>query len=689
MKKLISLQLLLLLASFAYAQRIDSLWTAPFDFEVLQLVIAPDGTLISRVLDNTSVTILKDQHSFLAGIDPNTGAVKWKFPAAITKETKFVEGISFVPNSPFIVPTGAGVPLAIINPDDGKVLVDAFKEGITEVEDYGLLLESGHAWVTGKTDKEKSLSVFDLRTGKKLYSNHEYFKEKSKAAAKFNKFASLAGAPTLGAKDGGEIRMLCKPINNGKDRMIIATTQGIYDVNISNGEIGWEAELPDPNKGKAIKVEQGMSSVRLMPGRGETFFVIKPTFMVAMNYSDGKPAWKDLVKTSGPIDQIIYDQNGLILCPGSANSSGVFASGYLKLVDEKTGKELWDDGIKFSGGTVKNYLYTEKGLAIAMVNLSSQKNAINFIDVAAGKFILPKNVNVDGDLQYLELTPKGLLYKTDREINIIGLETDKPLMQLPVQSKKDGAILSANGTDHIYFYSTDDKSIYDINKTEGTAKVLNKAKIDFKSGEEPSALDLRKDGLLVYSFQNATLTGFDGTTKYNVYNPGVRTFSGVMKKIGAGASVLNDVLTVAGGMIAADQLSKATVQLSGVLTPAQQATLKNDFSLAQAAYATVGTASFITGMVNFKNVKTRASASAQSNNMIYMMTKVDDRSSLLGINKDSGTAVSKVLLAKRDNEPLYELDTESGYLYYAPKGQGLMDWLKGKNAVTGYKTPGE
>jgi|GEM_PF-2765967 len=689
MKKLISLQLLLLLAGFAYAQKIDSLWTASFEFEVLQLVIAPDGTLISRVLDNTAVTVLKEQHSLLAGIDPNTGTVKWKYPATITKETRFIDGVDFVPNSPFVVPTGPGVPLTIINPDDGKIIVDTYKEGITDVEDYGLLLESGHAWVTGKTDKEKSLSVFDLRTGKKLYSNHEYFKEKNKAAAKFNKFASITGAPSVGAKDGGEIRMLCKPINNGKDRMIIATTQGIYDINIANGEIGWEAELPDPNKGKAIKVEQGMGSVRLMPGRGETFFVIKPTFMIAMNYSDGKPSWKNLVKTSGPVDQIIYDQRGLILCPGSANSSGMFASGYLQLVDEKTGNGLWGEGIKFSGGTVQNYLYTDKGLAIAMVNLSTQKNAINFIDVSAGKFILLKNVNVDGNLQYLELTPKGLLYKTDREINIIALETDKVMMQLPVQSKKDGAILSVNGTDHIYFYSSDDKVIYDINKTEGTGKPLNKNKIDFKSGEEPTAIDLRKDGVLLYSSQNATLTGFDGSTKYSVYNPGVRTFKGVMKKVGAGAEILNNVLVVAGGVIAADQLSKATVQLSDVLTPAQQAALRNNFSLAQAAYATVGTAGFITGLANFGHIKTRASASAQSNGMIYMMTKVDDRSSLLGINKDSGAAVSKVLLAKRDNEPLYELDTESGYLYYAPKGQGLMDWLKGKNAITCYRTPAE
>ncbi len=688
MKKLILIQMLLVVVIFSNAQKIDSLWTsAPFEHETLQLAVAPDGTLITRTLNTPSVTVLKDIKSFLAGINPETGAIKWKFPAAIKKETPYIDGVELVPNTPFIIPTG--YPLTVIDPGDGKILVDVTAEMITNVDAYGFLLESGHAWVSGTTNGDKSLSVFDLRTGKKLYSNTEFFKEKSKAAAKFNKLASLTGAPTIGAKDGGAIRMLCQPINHGKDKMVMATTQGIFDVTIATGEINWEAELPDPNKGKAIKVETGMGDVRLTPGRGETFFVIKPTFMIAMNYSDGKPAWKDLVKTTGPIAQIIYDQNGLILCPGSSNVGGVVATGYLKMIDEKTGNELWGgDGIKFNGG-VRNYLYTEKGLAVAMVNSSNQKNSINFIDVPTGKFVLPKNVNVDGNLQYLELTPKGLLFKTDREINIIGLETDKPLMELPVQSKKDGAILSVNGTDHYYFYSPDDKLIYDINKTEGTGKPLNKNKIDFKSGEDPTAIEIRKDGVLVFSAQNAVLVGFDGATKYSVYNPGVRTLESVVNKALSYGEALSAVTTIVGASVAADQLNKATVQLSAGLTPAQQAALRNEFSKMQQAYSVVGTAAFVTSLANFKNVKSRVSASSQSNDMIYMMTKVDEGTVLLGINKDSGETASKVKLARRDKDPLYELDNESGYLFYAPKGANAIGWSTSPNAVTCYKTSGQ
>lgn len=686
MKKLILIQLLLLLIDLSYAQKIDSLWTAPLEFEVMDLVIAPDGTLIARSPNtNAAVTVAKEIKTFLTGIDPQTGAVKWKFPAAITKETQYIKGVDIVPNTPFIVPVGG--PLAVIDPHDGKVLVDAEKEKITDVDQYGFLLESGHAWVSGTTDGEKSLSVFDLRTGKKLYSNTEFFKVKSKAAAKFNKLASLTGAPALGAKDGGAIRMLCNPINHGKDKMILATTQGIFDVTIATGQINWEADVPDPNKGKAIKVETDMGFLRLTPGRGETFFVIKAAYMTAMNYSDGKPAWKDIVKTSGPIDQIIYDQNGLILCPGASNVGGVVATGYLKLVDEKTGNEIWGEGVKFNGG-VKNYLYTEKGLAVAMVNSSNQKNSINFIDVAAGKMVLSKNVNVDGTLQYLELTPKGLLYKTDREINIIGLETDKPLMQLPVQSKKDGSILSVNGTDHIYFYSSDDNRIYDINKTEGTGTALTKEKIDFQNDEQPMFIELRKDGVLVYSSQNAMLVGFDGSTKYKIYNPGVRSLGSVLNKAAAYADSFSAITSLAGAAVALNEISKAYVEIKPALTPAQQAIIRNEFSKVQQAYAVVGAADFIMNLATFKNVKSRLSASAQSNNVIYMMTKVDDRTSLLGISKDSGEAVAKIALAKRDKEPLYELDRESGYLYYAPKGSNMIGWSNTPNAVTGYRTPG-
>jgi hypothetical protein len=683
MNKLFHVLLLFLVVDFSYAQKIDSLWTAPFTYPVDNLTVAPDGTLIATSRDNFKPGDPRAFATVLTGINAETGAIKWKFPKEFPAERVNINGIEIAPNTPFIVPTGT--PLAVIDPYDGRVLVDVVKENIKDVEDYGFLLQSGHAWVSGWIDGEKSLSVFDLRTGKKLYSNTEIFKEKSKAAAKLNKLAAFTGGAMPGGK-GGMIKLLCKPINDGKDKMIIATSNGIFHAQIATGQIDWEAELPDLNKGKAIKVEQGIDFVRLMPGRGETFFVIKPSYMIAMNYSDGKPAWKDLVKTSGPIDQVIYDEKGLILCPGSANVGGIVATGYIQLVDEKTGSGLWGDGIKFNGG-IKNYLYTEKGLAVAMVNSSNNRNSINFIDVAAGKFVLPKNVNVDGNLQYLELTPKGLLYKTDQEVNIIGLETDKPLMKLPTQGKGDMPILTANGTDHLYFYSENDKAIYDINKTEGTGVALNKTRIDFKSGEKPSVIELRKEGVLVYSAQNATLIGFNGETKFTVYNPGVRTLASALNKAFAAMDALSAVAAVAGSAIAADQLSKATVQLSGVMTPAQQAQTRNEFSRTQQAYAIVGTADFITSLVNFKNVRSRVSASAQSNDMIYMMTKVDDRTSLLGINKDSGEAVAKIGLAKRDKEPLYELDSQSGFLYYAPKGSNMIGWSNTPNAVTGYKTP--
>ena len=686
MKKFIHFLLLFLVIQSAKAQKIDSLWTAPFKFEIQALTIAPDGTLIATTREQT-LDAKRIVATILTAINPETGAEKWKFPTELTPDRINIKGIEVVPNTPFIIPVGT--PLTVIDPYDGKILVDVTAEKISNVDDYGFLLESGHAWVSGTTDGDKSLSVFDLRTGKKLYSNTEFFKEKSKGAAKLNKLASLTGSPMAGGK-GGPPRLLCKPINHGKDNMILATTNGIFHVNVSTGQSDWQAELPDPNKGKAIKVETDIDFVRLMPGRGETFFVIKAAYISAINYSDGKPAWKEVVKTSGPIDQIIYDQNGLILCPGSANMSGIVATGYLKLVDEKTGNELWGDGIKFNGG-VKNYLYTEKGLAVAMVNSSNQKNSINFIDVAAGKFVLPKNITVDGSLQYMELTPKGLLFKTDREVNIIGLETDKPLMKLPVQSKGEMPMLLVNGPEHVYFYSNDDKAIYDINKIDGTGKMLNKEKIDFKGGEQPTHIDLRREGVLVYSGQNAVLIALNGDAKYSLYNPGVRTFESVMNKASAYADAFNAVATLAGSAVAVNQINKSYVQLSGSLTVAQQAIARNEFSQLQQAYGEIGTADFIMNLTHFKNVKSRLTASADSKNSIYMMTKIasDDRSGLLGINKDSGQPVSKVMLAKRDKEPLYELDTESGFLYYAPKGSNVVGWSTTPNAITAYRTPSE
>ena len=676
MKNLITLVFAcILFVCTASAQNPDSLWTTKFSNEVSWQSIAPDGTLIV----GSHVGLAQgSRYTSIVGIDTQNGSARWKYPAVTpaTGVMVVIDGISPVPNTPFIkldcsYPAGM---LVIIDPSDGHVVIDIGKEQITNLEGYDFLLESGHLWVSGIVSGERSISLFDLRDGKKVWTNSEFLKEKSKAVSKLNKFNALPAGLGGGTVDTQPVKLLGRPINHGPGAMILATRNGVFHVQLANGNIDWEAEIPDPNKGKAIKVEVDPNYAKLVNGPGENFYVIKAGFMIACRYADGKPAWSNMVKSSGPIDNIIYDPKGLILCPGSGNTKGALASGYLKLVNPRTGEEYWGDGIKFSGGAITDYLYTDKGLAVVMAN-SNGKNMINIVDVDAGKFVLPKPVNVDGIVQYIELTPKGLLYKSNNEVNILGLENDKPLLALP-KSKGDAPILTLNSGDMFYYYSDDEGRIYQISKTEGTSKALNKAKIEFQGKEQPQYMEQRADGIAIFSEQNAMLISASGEVKYAVYKPGVSTLKSVATAVSMKEGYLLDVLSLNTG---------ASLNATSATTPQQ----KNAYAKYSQAYGSYGKPAFITGLKQFDKVTSRLKASAQGNNAIFMMTKIDDRSCLVGINKDNGEITSTVKLARRDNEPMYLVDAPSSLLFYAPKGKNMIGWPTDGTSVGCFRTGGK
>lgn len=651
------------------AQNQDSLWTSgSMKSEIEWLTLASDGTLLSG---NTQLrdgaTIGTDVYTIVTGIDAQTGKVKWKYPASSPRLSQRIGGVDFIPNTPYI--QLRNVPLTVIDPYDGHVIIDLAAQGITQEEGHGYLLESGHLWVNGTFDGNRCISLFELGTGKKVWSNSDFLKEKNKAASKLSKFSALTGSAVPNKEP---VRLLCNPINHGADKMILATSNGVFDVQLSSGQAAWEADLPDPNKGKMIKVEVNTNFTRLIPGR-DKFYVVKAAYIVACSYSDGRPVWANPVKTSGPVDQIIYDEKGLILCPGSSNTSGMLSSGFLKMVNEKTGAELWGDGIRFNGG-IKTYMYTDQGLAVVMVN-SEDKNSINFIDVAAGKFSLSKNVNVDGNVQYLELVPKGLLFKTDRTINILDLTTGSSLLKLPGQTKKDRAIVSANAGDRYYFYSDTDQNVYEINKSAGTSKQLNSGKIEWKGGEVPEFIEARAEGISLFSEQNVMLIGFDGTTRFNVYNPGVRTLRTALQNVNNALDVLNQITAIA----------SAGAQGSSLNSSAS----RNDYDRLNQAFALAGNASYILNLKQIGNIRNRLQASAKSNDHVFMMTKVNDRSTLVGINKDTGKTRATIPLARRDDNPMYQVDALSGLLFYAPKGKNLVGWSNSANAVSCFVTAGK
>src|ERR1041384_5567290 len=151
------------------------------------------NTLLVARNDTTQTTI--------SGIDITTGTAKWTFK---TLPGTFTSGVDPVGNYLQF----RDIPLTIIDPTDGRMVIDGGAEHINIVYGYGFLRESEHIWLDAEIDQGRSLSLFDLSNGKKLWTRYDYFGLPEKTDITYAR-----GLVKLGSKGGERQTLLCPPIN--------------------------------------------------------------------------------------------------------------------------------------------------------------------------------------------------------------------------------------------------------------------------------------------------------------------------------------------------------------------------------------------------------------------------------------------------------------------------------------------
>ena len=82
-------------------------------------------------------------------------------------------------------------------------------------------------------------------------------------------------------------------------------------------------------------------------------------------------------------------------------------------------------GIKAQGSVV-SYIVTDKGILLTTAfdnawNNKAEEYYLNILDPVSGKLKFEKAIKLKGDLVRTELVPKGLLFVTTKEINILDL----------------------------------------------------------------------------------------------------------------------------------------------------------------------------------------------------------------------------------------------------------------------------
>lgn len=612
----------------------------------------------------------------LYAVNPDDGKIMWEkkeFAALDNSWYEEIEGTEFIAVARQ-TSTESTLPMqAIIDVTTGTTVFDSQQEGIGILSRH-VLPRSSRLLIIGAAhgNLTATLFMYDIRSGKMLWSNDELFKV---AAAGKGFLAKLqAGMQSLSNLQG----LIAEPVEVDDASMIVTHPGYFMRINTSNGEVIWKNSIERAIEGRVLFSPYRENVVYLATGieseTGSGFTTTSSSsneprkfyynLYYAFDLASGKPLWKAPAREQDMLNEVIMDKRGIIVCPLSSQKPTI------NLVDYETGETLWGKkgkGIKAQGSVV-SYIPTEKGIVIttgfdnAFTN-KGEEYYLNVLDVATGTLRYEKSVKLKGDIVSTELTPKGLLFTTTREVNILDINSGTLVWAQsieaggPATGDKVRPFPVGVSSGKMYVYSPKESGVFEIDKNSGTHRKLNSTPIKFEGKELPKAIDVVSDGLVIYSDQNIMKLAFDGGVLYQKYYPAPRE-PGLVRALRMAEAVRAAYIGAAASTYAA-AFGEVSANTSDATVKAVSSELSN-------AYGQLGDAAFAYSANAIRAFKARFKASLNTPGFIMMMTTKEQKGNqLVQVDKTSGM-VENAIDIRNDREPEYDIDQIFGYLYYRP-----------------------
>ena len=641
-------------------------WNMEFDRNIDWFRLSPTGKLIAGTNDG------------LYGIDPASGKVAWKHD--------FLKNISKanynpIPNSPFIaIVTGSmfNMQQVVLDVSSGKIIASTADLGMKMVNKRYTVPSLGGILFSGYLNNAPSLVFIDATTGEKKWVLSKVFESSSEV-------------------------MVARPLAVDKSSMLLATNKRLYKVDVSSGNVTWKvdfktntddgvlatdvAEEADekestksgekkgglmgslgglgkiPGLGAVGSAAGAANSASKMNGMGGSmkdgiavladaaygkFLILdkQPNVvyyycnqqMSAFDLGSGAPVWQT-VKFSDPVADVLFDERGFLISTDDKRAE-------LLLLDYKTGQQKWKPvTLK---GRITALKLNGSNLAIASAK-ESGNNFVNIVDMNSGATAAKSDMKVSGFIRDIKQNSAGLIYRTDRELNIQDLNTGKDVWPKSFSYKRGG--LGVDKGNLTYFYA--DQQMYVMDNTAGTYKVLGKG-LKFGGDEVPAEIELREKGILISSAQNMSLIDWDGNVTYHVYQKA------------PGTSLANKIMNVTAIAVSASNSAAHGFQagLSGPNTTAY-----NSNMAASDRWSNLGSAAFA-------DMKRRFTASQDALNYKVILTSVengeDSGYGLVRINKDTGKIEGKVVL--KDKKPDYIADDTENLVFYKDGSKNIIGY---------------
>jgi outer membrane protein assembly factor BamB len=646
-------------------QKLPSSWSAKFKSPVNWQRVHSLGYLIVSNNDG------------LYGINPTDGKILWEnksFPALNPASFEEVAGTEFVTIA-YKTDNASTIPMqAIIEVVSGKVLFDSQKESIGVLSRH-VLPSAGKLLVIGMRPKNlvASLFMYDIVTGQQVWANDDLFKaEKSEAKGLLGKLQNL------GTELSSLQALTSEPYELDETSMLLTHPNYVIRLNSSNGQVTWKNKIQPSKHGEVYfsPYKKGIvyvgTDIESSTGSGFTsgtssgqkepqkFYY---NLYYAFDVATGTPVWKQPAKENDLLNQVIPHEKGLIICPRSSQKPTI------NLVNYETGETVWGKkgkGIKAEGSVV-SYITTEKGILITTAfdnawNNKAEEYYLNILDPATGTLKYEKSVKLKGDLIRSELTPKGLLFITTKEVNILDTNTGNLLWASSIEAgnpfnsdKVRPFPTGDNGAGKLFVYSPKEKAVFEVDKQAGTSKRITTAKIEFEGKEIPRSIDVVSDGIIMTSEQNIMKLGFDGLLKYYKYYPAPRE-PALMRALLAAQAVRAAYIGAAAGAYSA-----AFAQGAQKATDPGAKAVGQEFSK---GFAELSDAGFAYSASAMKQFNARYKASQATPNFVMMMTQQEKKGNqLIQVSKANGELMNAIDI-KNDKEPEYDVDQIYNYVYY-------------------------
>jgi len=550
----------------------------------------------------------------LVGIKPGQDNVLFNFTdygKINEKEYSFVSGAPYVIVSQAAFGVGMVKKRTIIDYMSGKTVFSTEKNGWKSIGMTNVLMPENKLLVTGQRKVgmkfPQALAIYDLVTGEEL---SKYIFKGTKA---------VMGTPLM-LSDG----------------IIIPTTKGLMKVDMNSGSILWENELKYIGWMVADQSEKDIYAFASTSNR-------KNTKIYKIN-ANGVSAWADEKKVKGQISNFEILPQGLAVVSDVASSgkkglaklAATRAESKITLLSASTGDDLWEKAPK-TKGYVQHFYIMDDGILFGL-----KEGGINKVSYD-GKPLFKKPLKTGKNILTMAQTPQGLIYITSEDANIVNLNTGDQVWKKPLKYKRAGVVNSDYDSKNDRYLIAADEKLFSIDANSGTSELL--AEADFDGKEDPTAIEMRGNGILLTSDQNMMLLDWQGGTSWHEYKrpPGKSAFGAIL----AGA------MAVATATAALGASAEANVYERNRL--GQYSARGHRLNNMADGMSGIAGASVAEMLKRFK--ATSATQDAQ-----FILTKLDDGAGLVKLNKDTGVVEKKILL--KDKKPTYKVDEFGGYLYY-------------------------